>query len=212
MLKIFKSTSVRGASTVQDTMNDLATRWNWKNIVYDDDSHTNVKELWGSDKIYLSMSDDNIPKIKVSNSVNGYSQTYSSDMTTYQIIQTEHSVFVSSLSGGTAFICVAKTLDLDRVESTGIIINPAPGTSAVYHFTDNMTAGNKSYSTSLSFVSTSAFNTQLIPIYSVVGNEHFQGVHYALLKKSTDGGEVKLNEKYYYIYDVIALEYTPQEE
>ena len=212
MISIFDSTSLRTTSTSQDALNDLATRWNWKNIVYDTDVSTNVKELWASDKICITLSTGNTPYLTVKHT-NEVSQTTNSVFTRYHIVSTDNATALialntSSSSQYTLYICVAKTIDPNGLESGGIMMHPA-SSGTEYSFTDNITtATNVSYNTG-NWNTDSQVNTVVVPIYSLTGDEYFKDIYFQFVKKSTDTGKVILNDQYYYFAGKIALAYTP---
>jgi hypothetical protein len=54
----------------------------------------------------------------------------------------------------------------------------------------------------------SSVNTVLTPMYSITGDERHEGAYFVFMAKQNDKGKVILNDKKYYIYHKVALEYT----
>lgn len=206
MINIYDSTTERATSTTQDLLNDLANKWEWNNIVYDETTPTNVTQLWVSDKIYIGLSTDSTPKIQVAHS-NGLKKTAGTVLSAYNIVVTDKALLCGYYQT-TAYkwFCVARTLDLNGTESMGVLTQYDSSGTTVTVISDNVTtASNVTYGT---FNANSLYNTILMPAYSITGDEKFVGVNLAILRKSGDSGKCTLNRKHYYMMDKIAVEYT----
>lgn len=202
-INIFYSTSVRATSTSQDALNDLATLWDWNNIVYSETTPSNVEQLWVSDKIYISLSGSYIAV----NHTNGVTHAFNSVSTTYNIIQGDALLFlVNSASSHAPYFCVTKTTDPNGIRSMGVITSTQSTNDNAYCFSDNITSISKYYN-GIMVNSDSRINTLLVPIYSITGDEVYDSAYFPLLKKSIDNGKVVINNRHYYLAEAIAIEY-----
>lgn len=199
MINIIESTQTRQSSTTQDLLNDLKDLWDWKKVVHDETTPTNVSQLWLSDKLYISLT-GSYNYITFKHNVSGYSQSVSTAFSAYTLVHTDNALLVYTPS---YYFIIGKTIDLDSIESNGAIINTS---SYFVLFTDNM--ASTATMTTNSFKSGSSVYTQLVPIYSHTSNERFADIFYNFICKSGDSGKIILNNEHYYMYNYVALKYT----
>lgn len=208
MINIIDSTATRASSTLQDVLNDLAPLWDWKNIVYDAEEPTNVKELWVSDNIYIDIyvsESAGSKSLEFTHNINGYNSKFQPSLTTYRIVRTDNALLLCDTLGA-YYIAVAKTIDLNGTESFGIV-GVISSVNSMYMFTDNMTSLPLAANTS-NFITSSVTQTQLIPVYNRTSDEHFVDVYYTYIRKSTDAGKGTMGGKNYYIHNCLAVPYT----
>lgn len=211
---IYYSSSVRVSSTTQDLLNDLAQKWDgWKTIEYNTpgDSTSGVAKLWVSDLIHLSGDTASTPRLQITHTTANQSATATGVVTSFAVVTSESGVLMRGLGSNTTTFAVGKTTDPDGVESYGVI--SAMGNIANHTiFTDNMTADSSTIAAQSSAKTGSNYFTQLVPVCSITGNEIFTGVYMILLGKSTDNGQILMDDrKYYFVNEAnrgIAIEYT----
>ncbi len=185
-------------------MNTLAAMWEWKRVVYDETDTSQVTQLWASDKVYFEVSGSN--KRAMHTDGLEYKLTASAviNATTFTTAETDNVLLVgiaaTSAAVGSAYLVISKTTDTQSTESAGII---AGVSNSLYMFSDNMTAAT-ALGTS-GFVKTSPANTQLVPAYSNVGDESFDGVFINFMRTQTALGKALLNGKSFYIYGDVSL-------
>lgn len=216
MITIFDSRTITTTASAQMALNCLVEQTDtnyWDHIVYDPDSQTTqVKEIWVSDKVYITKTTASSPMLKVVHTNTACVNQAAGDIhTAFLIIKTDSGIIIRRAASGTMankqFIAVGITSDPNGIESKGVIGKLATGsTIRSFLITNNM-------STTVDYhpcdnVEAAATNTVLIPVYSLSGNEHFTELLMVNASKATDGGEILLNNQKYYIYGSVALPYT----
>lgn len=216
MITIFDSRTITTTASAQMALNCLVEQTDtnyWDHIVYDPDSQTTqVKEIWVSDKVYITKTTASQPKLTVvhTNTAN-VAQTAGDILTAFLIIKTDSGIIIRGAASSTInnkqFIAVGITSDPNGVESKGVIGKLVTGSSTrSFLITNNMSATVDYYPGDN--IEAAATNTVLIPAYSLSGNEHFTELLMVNASKATDGGEILLNNQKYYIYGSVALPYT----
>ena len=212
MFTVYNSTSRRATSTAQDFLNDINGFWDWFSVDYDPQI-INVTEIQVSNYVFITLSTDSTPKVKIINDFNETSQTISWNMSTYRIIRTDTAMIVVSGSDAVGqnqyphFFCVSKMIDENDSEYDALIFAPSSTTSRAYIYHDDILTSEDYYDVS-KFVKTSAVNTVLIPIYSTCSPVRFKDILFGWLTKPADAGKITLNDTKYYIDCYLAIPYT----
>ena len=167
-------------------------------IVY---AGTTIVRVNITNKLYLDASGTNLV-VTHTDITSGTAPSYTSSVfAKYDIIETDKGVL----------FCSNVTNMTNRVLGVSSTAGNSKGVfgcaAADYELTDTSAA----YITGPANRTNSSWvNTQLIPIYDITSTDYFDdGAYWVYLSKPTDAAQMTLNNKYYYIRNEIALEYTP---
>ena len=198
----------KNGSSYQEAMNLLAACYAWNNVVYDTETTTNVTQLWASEKVYLDFTDG---KIYVKH-IDGYVVTPTSLSTVnYIIYKTDLGVGFVQVNGNTKCpLFIGKTIASNGVESAGIVTYyNASYMSNFIMFTDNMTnTNNSSVIKAADFCKVSRLNTQLVPVYSNDGDEHFPDLFWCFMRTNTADEKIQIGDEKYLATQYLAIRYT----
>ncbi len=212
MINVLDSRSLRTSSTTQDLLNDLApilkAKWNSTEIVYDTTTPTNVSQIWLSDKIYLSISSNNVV---ITHDTLGFTSSRTMvQSNVYKIVETDSAVMIQEYASGNWNTCtvIGETSNPeDGTTSFGI----AMMTSAVnlVAYTDSMYS-NSNTSLVAQFSSAPQYNEQVVPFVPWYSKDLFPNVYMVTARKATTNEKTLLNgTDYFYVCGALAVKYTP---
>lgn len=211
MIEIFDSYSVQSTYTTQQLFNLLAEKYNnFYNVVYDTNNPSNVTELWVNDSVYITIK--NTYNYNIYHTNGAAMETLGIPNGRFSLIVTDDSVFVHSVDIGTSqgapkWLVITPIKNDQGTIELGVL---ADGTSSTYFYLFSKSQGIllSTYNKNEEGVLRSSYYTVLAPIYSLSSPEYTDHCYQALISKPTDDGRIILNNKKYYIHDVIAIEYT----
>lgn len=211
MIEIFDSATIKSTITISELFDILNKKYNgFTDVVYDTENPTNIKELWISNKIYLSYLSDKHMKIVHTNGTEvtlGASNTPAFPRSF--IVNFDNGILIMNTNtfSGIRYFIITDTIDNNGNISKGIIIKPnTQANESVRVITDNMSTDTVTYP--LANNDDSTYNTVLAPLYSITGDEHFPDIYYTVIGKSTDSGKIILNGQKFYMVPGIAISYT----
>lgn len=198
----------KNGSSYQEAMNLLAACYAWNNVVYDTETTTNVTQLWASEKVYLDFTDG---RIYVKH-IDGYVVTPISLATiNYIIYKTDLGVGFFQVNGNYKYtLFIGKTVAPNGAESGGIVTYyNSSYMSNFIMFTDNMTnTNNSSVIKAADFCKVSRLNTQLVPVYSNDGDEHFPDLFWCFMRTNTVDEKIQIGDEKYLATQYLAIRYT----